>query len=439
MRMFRLALLALALLAPVPALAQTPGDCDRLAGYPMNARQPGFPSAARILDAEAAVAACEAARASDPDPFLAFLLARAIEEQDAQDPRLQGLVAEGAAASAPFAASRLGLLYTNGHGGLTQDPARGRALFAESCAALPDRHALAGCNNLAAAMTAPEELAEAAALLQRACEAGFGIACSNLAQRIEQGTAPGAETLDPLALRQRGCEGNDPQACLHAGYAMTIAEPPQNDAAIRHFTRACDLGEPDGCYRLGVVLLARGDAPRDWNGAQQAFGRGCASGDGDTDPCYEYALGLAYGDDAGGTAPEAGAQAEALALFDRLCARGHADSCTDTGYLYGQGLGADVDATRSAAFSARGCTLGSGMGCNNLAVHLATGEGVARSAGAAARYYERSCTMGTGLACLNLAEMLEAGELGDPQPNRARALYRKACDLGEAEACARLE
>ncbi len=439
MRMFRLALLALALLAPAPALAQTPGDCDRLAGYPMNARQPGFPAAARILDAEAAVAACEAARASDPDPFLAFLLARALEAQDAQDPRLQDLIAEGAAASAPFAASRLGLLHTNGHGGLAQDPARGRALFAESCAALPDRHALAGCNNLAAAMTAPEERAEADALFQRACEAGFGVACSNLAQRIEAGTAPGAEALDPLALRQRGCEGNDPQACLHAGYAMTIAEPPQNDAAIRHFTRACDLGEPDGCYRLGVVLLERGDAPRDWQGALQAFDRGCAGGNGDTDPCYEYALGLAYGDDAGGIVPEASGQTEALALFDQLCTRGHAPSCTDTGYLYGQGLGTAVDAARGAALSARACTLGSGMGCNNLAVHLATGDGVARSAARAARYYERSCTMGTGLACLNLADMLTSGELGELQPNRARALYRKACDLGEAEACTHLE
>ena len=435
MRILHVALLALTLAAP--ALAQTPGACDRLAGYPMDARQPGFPGAAHIRDPDAAIAACEAARATDPDPFLAFLLARAIEAQDEQDPRLPGLIAEGAAASAPFAASRLGLLYTNGHGGLAEDPARGRDLAAESCAAFPDRHALAGCNNLAAMMTTPEERAEAAALLQRACDAGLGVACTNLAQRIDLGTAPGAETLDPLALRQRGCEGGDARACILAGYAMTIAEPPANDSAIRNFARACDLGEGDGCYRLGLVLRDRTDAAPDWQRAQQTFDRACD--DGNDDSCYEFAVGLAYGDDRAGTNGTESDPQAAAALFDRLCTARYAGACVDLGYLYAEGLGVPLDMARGIEFSARACAMGHGMGCNNLAVHLEQGEGVARNLPQAARYYDQGCSAGAGIACFNLAPILDAGDLGTPQPARARALYRKACDLGEADACALAE
>lgn len=432
MRIFRLALFALTL--ATPALAQNPNDCDRLAGYPMDPRLPGFPARAVITDPEAAVTACEAARATDADPFLAFLLARALEARDADDSRLPGLIAEGGTAAPAFAASRLGLLYANGHGGLPVDSERARALATESCDAAPEPHALAGCNNVAALMQAPEELAEAAALFQRTCEAGFGLSCSNLADRIEGATAPGI-VADPAALRERACLLNDPYACVLVGYAHASAEPPDNAAAVRAYAHACELGEPQGCYALGLVLRDRTDVDTDWGWAQEALRQGC---DGAIDAaCYEYAVGLAYGPEGAGTdVPQADLDA-ARALFERLCEARMADACMDLGYLYAEAHGVAEDQPRALGLSARACAMGSAMGCNNLGVHLAEGQGVAQNLAQAARYYEQACAGGAGLGCANLADMVAAGQVGLADRERAADLYRKACERGDVDSCDR--
>ncbi|MCB1388484.1 MAG: sel1 repeat family protein [Rhodobacteraceae bacterium] len=434
MRMFRLALLAF--LAAGPASAQTLTTCDQLAGYPMTPRGPRLPGIAQVNHPDRAIAACEEARRTDSDPFLAFLLARALEAADPDDPRLPDLIAEGAAASAPFAASRMGILYDTGRGGLAQDTARARALAAESCDARPDPRALPGCNNLAAMMTGPDELADAAALYDRTCSEGFGLACSNLADRIAADTAPGYPPSRVLALYERGCDLSDSWGCVMAGYTMTVAETPDNDGAARRFLRACDLGDGEGCYRLGLLTRDRTDTEPDWDWAQESFLRGCD--DGHQEACYNRALGLSYGYDSAGGGTDAGDHAAAVALFTRLCDERHADACMDLGYLYAEGQAVAQDSARGVELSARACALGSALGCNNLGVHLATAEGIAQNMDLAARYYEQGCAGESGLACYNLGDMIAGGDLGTPDMPRAQALFRKACDLGEPDGCGRL-
>ncbi|WP_334195386.1 tetratricopeptide repeat protein [Pararhodobacter sp.] len=438
--MMRFACLVLAALHLAPAAgAQGVTDCDRLAGYLPVPRAPDLPAdlrgVAEIAEPAQAVAACEAARRSDPDPFLAFLLARALEAADPQDPRLPALVAEGAVASAPFAASRLGLLYQRGHGGLQRDDARARALFEESCAAFPDPRSLAGCNNLAAAMVLAEELPAAVTLFEQACDAGLGRACANLADRIEEGRAPGYDPLRMQPLRERACDLFEPHACIQAGYALTQTDPPETLGALRRFEIACDLGLADGCYRAGAVMRDATDMEFGWRARQEAFGRGCDGGVAES--CYEVAVGLVYGEDGTGSLADPGEQAQGVAMFDQLCTDRDPWACTDLGYLYSEGLAVTRDPARAVALSARACALGLAVGCNNLAVHLATGDGLPQNLPQAARYYEQGCAGGSGLACLNLGDMLAAGDLGTPDPARAQAAFRKGCDLGEAEACTR--
>lgn len=420
----------LALLAG-PALGQALSACDQLAGYTMVPRAPGLPGTAEITRPDRAIAACEDARRHEADPFLAFLLARAIEAADPDDPRLPDLIADGARASAPFAASRLGLLYAQGHGGLPLDPARARALAAESCAADPDPRAQAGCNNLAAAMVEPTEQAEAARLLERTCDAGFGLACTNLADRIEGGTAPGARPQDPLALRLRACDLRDAYACVLVGYARATAEPPDTPAAVDLYARACDLGEPQGCHALGQMLRGGPDTGGDWQRSQDSLGQACEGGIDAA--CYEHAVGLAYGQEGAGTDVADADLARALDTFGRLCAAGLAEACMDLGFLAAEGRGGAADPARGAELSARACGLGSALGCNNLGVHFA----LTGAPALAARYYERGCAQGAGLACANLADMRANGELGPPDSEGAADLYRKACDRGDAGSCDR--
>lgn len=434
MKHFACLTLAALLLAPA-AGAQSVTDCDRLAGYLPVPRAPDLPGVVEIAAPTEAVAACQAARRGDPDPFLAFLLARALEAADPQDPSLPALIAEGAAASPPFAASRLGLLYQQGHGGLPQDEGRARALFEESCAAFPDPRALAGCNNLAAAMVQDNELPAAVSLFERTCDAGFGRACANLADRIEEGRAPGYDPLRMQPLRERACDLFEPYACIQAGYELTQTDPPETLGALRRFEIACDLGLADGCYRAGAVMRDATDIAFGWRARQEAFGRGCDGGVADS--CYEVAIGLVYGEDGTGSLADPGEQAQGVTMLDRLCTERDPWACSDLGYLYAEGIAVSRDPARSAELAARACALGSAVGCNNLAVHLATADGVAQTLPQAAHYYEQGCAGGSGLACLNLGEMLAGDALGAPDPARAQAAFLKACALGEAEACTR--
>ncbi len=433
----RLALtLALALCA-APVWAQSSEtDCDRLAGYVHTPRQPGFAGAPFIADPVAAIAACEAAtRAAGADPFLAFLLARAYQAADPQDPRLVNLIAQGAAASASFAASRLGILHAEGMGGLVADAARAQELAREGCAAFPDPRALAGCNNLAADLDGPEALD----LFARNCDAGFGLSCSNLADRMRDMPPPADDPVRQVALNDRACALGDPFGCAAAGYARETGNGIATDlpGAFALYARACDEGEGYGCLAQGLMLAeGTGVAAADWAQAQQVLARGCTLGSDDA--CHERALGLMYGEDHVGVDGTPEDQAEAAAEFERLCAANHGLACADMGYLTRQGAFFAQDTHRALGFHLRSCALGAGAGCNNLGVHYARGEGVGADLQNAARYYAQGCDLGSVLGCLNLADLLESGDLGRADPAGAQLRLTQACAMGLHEACDRV-
>ena len=431
--------LILAGLCAAPALGQTVTACDQLTGYAHTPRLPGLPGTDAIDDAAAAIAACEAElRRPDADPFFTLLLARAYEAADPQDPRLPDLIALGSVASAPFAASRLGLLYRDGHGGLAADPARSRALNAQSCAAFPDPGALAGCNNLAAALQEPAGRSLAAALFQRNCDAGFGLSCENLAQRLADEAPPADDPARQIALRDRACDLGSVASCSLVGYALEygLDVPVDRAGAADRYRRGCEGGDAYGCYALGSLLTTATDASRDWARGQQLLAQGCAGGNDDA--CYDHALGLMYGDAQTGHATQPGEQAQAAATFERLCAALNGPACADLGYLMQEGIYYPQDSAQAVAMNELGCDLGAGMGCNNLGVHYGRGDGVAADPSRAAAYYTQACEQGIGLGCFNLGEMLAGAELGAPDPEAARLRFFQACRLGYTDACARV-
>jgi cytochrome c oxidase assembly factor 7 len=120
-------------------------------------------------------------------------------------------------------------------------------------------------------------------------------------------------------------------AALHmSGRAAGPASP---DSALALFTRACELGKPEGCNNAGL-LRQRGTAasPRD--------------------------------------------PAAAAALFAQGCDGGYHNACFNLSIHHMQAPPAARDMDRALLYAVRACRLGHSWGCANASRILATGDGV---------------------------------------------------------------
>lgn len=360
-------LCALTLFPALPAAAQdTATDCDRLAGYDHTPRRPGLPGVYAVLDPPAAIAACEAALAAPgADPFLNFLLARALLTADPQDPRAIALVEAGRPASGLFADSRLGLMLEEGWGGLSPDPARALALATATCAAYPDPMAWAGCNNMAHLQSESDDPATRAAGLARMealCDAGLAIACRNMGAYFYEDVIVPQDMARALARYDRGCTLGNAEACGWAGYMREYGEGTEMDvpAAFPLYTLGCTLGDPWSCYAQGENLAEGLGVARDWDAGLALLDRACAMGE--DEGCFFLNVKRLFGmDRSGPTTPEG--QAAALAYFDASCAAGAGRSCHELSEAHrlGQAVPADPDA--AARFRAMACDLGHEPAC----------------------------------------------------------------------------
>lgn len=425
--------LCLSLLALPVAAQDTATDCDRLAGYDHTPRREGLPGVYRIADPAAAIAACEAALAAPgADPFLNFLLARALLVADPQDPRAVTLAEAGRPASATFADSRLGLWHENRLAGLTADSVRGLELATAACAAWPDRMARAGCNNMARAQIVGDDAAARRSgfvWMDRLCDDGLGVACLNMGNYLHDGEVADVDLPRALGYFDRGCALGDGDACGWAGYVREHGEGTEVDLAAAYtlYVRSCDLGDPWGCYAQGDNLSKGLGVTRDWAAGMALLARACAMGE--DEGCYEHAVGAMDGlDQTGPASPEA--LAAALAYFDASCAAGSARSCTEMGFAHQNGRGVAQDTDAAFRFHERACEGGDALGCNNLGVHHGLGLGVPVTMDLAIAYYRRACDAGVGIGCANLAEVTEASD-----PEGAAAAQVRACTLGYTAAC----
>lgn len=436
-----LRLIACLILMTSPALAQTTlTECDRLAGYPHTPRLPGFVGVETIADPVPAIAACTADLAAPgADAFLNFLLARAVLSADPDDPRALALIEAGSAASPAFAASRLGLLHDDGLAGLPADDAQALALAEAACARAPDRFAWAGCNNLglilAAEGASEADASRGIALLEGACDAGFGLSCQNLTGIYAADGLLGDDPAPHFAAAQRACDLGDAYSCgtladIHRYGRGRDANP---GLAATLFRDACDGGDAWACHQRGEMLADGTQIPRDWQAGLAAYARSCELGY--VEGCYEHNIGLMHGPGYDGIAPEADKRV-AFAAFEGLCAEGHGPSCTEVGFWFVEGGVVPVDMPRALIFHAQGCDLGDLMGCNNQGLQLVQGLGVTADVARGSDLYRHACDAGLGLACENLAAVLADPAFGAPDLDAANALRARACDLGQTSSCA---
>ena len=108
-----------------------------------------------------------------------------------------------------------------------------------------------GCWDAAMEAEMKGEVARAAALYTRVCDAGGARAC-NVLGLLESNA--GAEPARVYSLFMRGCDGGDMSGCYNAAMChKTGGCAGKNDAeATTLLRRACDGGDVDACGHLGT-------------------------------------------------------------------------------------------------------------------------------------------------------------------------------------------
>ncbi len=309
------------------AWAQTPPEteCDRLAGLWLMPRVAGLAQAYQIHQPAAAVAACEAAITAYPDEaYFLVALARALIAAQADDTRALLILTEASAQLPALSAGQTGRLYELGLAGLAVSDSLARDYFRTGCEYRPDPQAQQACTDLAVMKIegrgGPQDEIGGFASLQRLCDGGWPMACTNIALQQElRGSDSEAEI---AALLSQACEGGDLLACSLLGfrYEIELGVPLDMTRARALYTLACDGGEAHGCANLGEVY-------RSGNGVAQDM-------------------------------------IEAVRLFTQACDGDDAFACATLGGLLADGRGVSVDTPRAITVLDRACWLGDPEACD---------------------------------------------------------------------------
>lgn len=217
---------------------------------------------------------------------------------------------------------------------------------------------------------------------------------------------------DPVVV---ACEAGTVRSCLAAASAAESAG--KAEEAVRHYGRACELGEASGCAFAGALLL---EDPSTLGRAAETFEHGCELGDGTS--CY--GAGLVWSGVYGGTADDA----RAAGAFNKGCAAGLVDACGAYAEALEEGRGVTADPAAAAELRQRACDQGDGASC--IALAAATRP---KDPDAADALLERACEL-DGRACTRRGVLLVDVQKSDD----ARDWFRRGCghELADPDACA---
>jgi TPR repeat protein len=266
----------------------------------------------------------------------------------------------------------------------------------------------------------------AAPLFTKACDRGHAPACAALAELVAAGRGVPSDAARAAALRGRACDGGVASACTALG-AEAVARGVESDAALFALERGCELGDAEGCHRLGLAYAhGVGGAP-DPAGARGWFARGCTLGSAAS--CQARKLDPEALLESGGEA--GGARRAELA---RDCDGGRAGACADLARRLAAGEGGPKDPRGAAVRHVQACELGVGESCVAAGRAYLDGRGVRRDAARARRHYERACSAGLGRGCTGIGLVLARGRKSDVRG--ALRHYAEGCRLEDGAGCA---
>lgn len=237
----------------------------------------------------------------------------------------------------------------------------------------------------------------AAHLFEVACDLGDARGCVRLAEmHLDLDAAVSGDRDRAEALLGRSCESENLEGCV-----LLADHFRRGDLAAGLYERACDGAVPDGCMKLGTMLLEARRIQSD---------------------------------------PE-----RAVMLFDQACEEGYMPACVRLGESYANGTGVEADLARAATLYTEACREVM-AGCFNLAELHAEGRGVERDYAEAAARYQTACdgrteaggrVAGMGEACARLGDLYANGTGVERDLGRASRAFSRACRLDYTEVCRR--
>lgn len=340
---------------------------------------------------------------------------------------------------------------------------------AEACKRACDGGDLPSCTRYAKRRI-PFDPTEAGAVLEKTCDHGELLACSELGLLLE-GDALERDFQRAASLQTKACEGGVVAGCSRLAELHLRSQPgieASSDAELAAATAqmqwACDKGYLPACERLGVLAWAAIGMPRDVAKARALLERACDFG---RSYGCEWAVKLltkAEPKDLGLTSSERGDRVRAYskrrrALSRESCAergenciegvlspqelreacvdRGIAVACNEVGVIYLEGRDVDKDPASAVAYLERGCAGNMSRSCHELADLYGSGGVVAKDERKSFVYMERSCALGSSPGCFYLGMKYLEGTGTERDLEKSLVARRRACDWHDPGACQR--
>lgn len=228
------------------AEAEPEAVCERSTTHPRDAtaNMPGVPLSELAANAGPAIEACTRARKAHPEmPHYAALLARALAAAGRREEAV-ALYREAAERGNLRAQVSLGLILETGDG-------------------------------------APRDPKAAMALYERAAEGGSPDGAINLAVALMEGTGVQKDTKRAVRLLRKAAEAGSAIATYNLGVLSQDGTIPEPGAALGHFERAAELGDPRGFVPAAILLDEGRGVPKDPGRAADLLLRGIASDSGE--------------------------------------------------------------------------------------------------------------------------------------------------------------
>jgi uncharacterized protein len=210
-------------------------------------------------------------------------------------------------------------------------------------------------------------------------------------------------------------------ARLQANGQTGVIEMPEFVGLLQ---KACDGDDAKSCNSLGLVKEDEGDYAL----VRDLYEKACALGDldGCTNRGLMFETGAAENQDYG----------KAQTIYEDVCRRHGASGCRNLGRLYMEGSGVPQDGATAAKYLEKACALDPAYGCILLASLYYEGNGVAKDDVRARRYNEKACDGEIARGCSNVAYYYQNG-IGTAASNaRAHEWFLKGCSLGDENQCA---
>ena len=225
-------------------------------------------------------------------------------------------------------------------------------------------------------------------------------------------------------LYKKACDKGEAEGCYNLGVMYDRGEGVKKSypIAAKLYKKACDKGYATGCYNLGWMYKDGDGVKKSYLKAKKLFGKSCDMGNKEGCNLYnklqnkDEMTADSLQDDirqaeilnSGYHAYKKGNYSKARRIFQKLCNGGSAEGCFNIGLIYDKGQGVKKSYLKAKKFYSKACDGESAEGCYNLAFLYANGQGIKTDRIKGKELYHKACRLGlaTGCETYNLLDKL---------------------------------